>query len=379
LGATIYDYDVTPANNVVIDGISLAENVTRPPAVNNMFRADGSILARFVDDLGAVNTVGGTGDAITVTLASGITAYATGQMFRFVAGAANTGAVTINVNSIGVKKVRKISGGTDVALTSGDIVAGETYLLNYRSTADSGVGAWVLVGSSGSYLPLTGGTLTGALTVKRGTNPDSTGQPTGTFAETVYAATNASGENGLFVKVNWAGAGATVLEAGYDLVGGYYTSLLSLTGDGSFSVPVAPTLLYGMFTKNATGGNKGADTINASNYYQNGAQLFPCRAWVNFNGTGTVAIRASGNVSSITDNGTGDYTVNFTTAMPDTNYAPVVSAGIGGPGAQFNSIYLNSNSGGSETAPTTSAMRFTLAEVNVAYRDEKYINVAVFR
>jgi len=44
------------------------------------------------------------------------------------------------------------------------------------------------------------------------------------------------------------------------------------------------------------------------------------RAWVNFNGTGTVAIRDSGNVSSITDNGAGDYTVNFTTAMPDINY-----------------------------------------------------------
>jgi hypothetical protein len=42
---------------------------------------------------------------------------------------------------------------------------------------------------------------------------------------------------------------------------------------------------------------------------------------VNFNGTGTVAIRASGNVSSITDNGTGDYTINFTNAMPDANYA----------------------------------------------------------
>jgi hypothetical protein len=49
---------------------------------------------------------------------------------------------------------------------------------------------------------------------------------------------------------------------------------------------------------------------------------------VNFNGTGTVAIRASGNVSSITDNGTGDYTVNFTTAMPDANYAAVYSADI---------------------------------------------------
>lgn len=51
------------------------------------------------------------------------------------------------------------------------------------------------------------------------------------------------------------------------------------------------------------------------------APLYMCRAWVNFNGTGTVAIRASGNVSSITDNGVGDYTVNFTTAMPDANYS----------------------------------------------------------
>ena len=51
------------------------------------------------------------------------------------------------------------------------------------------------------------------------------------------------------------------------------------------------------------------------------APVYACRAWVNFNGTGTVAIRASGNVSSITDNGTGNYTVNFTTAMPDANYS----------------------------------------------------------
>jgi len=55
-----------------------------------------------------------------------------------------------------------------------------------------------------------------------------------------------------------------------------------------------------------------------------GSQL--CRAWVNFNGTGTVAIRASYNVASITDNGTGDYTVNFTTAMPDANYSVSISA-----------------------------------------------------
>ena len=51
------------------------------------------------------------------------------------------------------------------------------------------------------------------------------------------------------------------------------------------------------------------------------APIYAPRAWANFNGTGTVAIRASGNVSSITDNGTGRYTVNFTNAMPDTYYA----------------------------------------------------------
>ncbi len=57
--------------------------------------------------------------------------------------------------------------------------------------------------------------------------------------------------------------------------------------------------------------------------------LYPgymCRAWVNFNGTGTVAIRGSGNVSSITDNGTGTYIVNFTIPMPDTNYSCAGSA-----------------------------------------------------
>jgi hypothetical protein len=72
--------------------------------------------------------------------------------------------------------------------------------------------------------------------------------------------------------------------------------------------------------------------------YGSAATAYGCRAWVNFNGTGTPAIRASGNVSSITDNGTGDYTVNLTTAMPDVNYGWAINVqrpdagtdGIGG-------------------------------------------------
>jgi len=58
------------------------------------------------------------------------------------------------------------------------------------------------------------------------------------------------------------------------------------------------------------------------------APIYACRAWVNFNGTGTVAIRASGNVSSITDNGVGMFTINFANAMPDANY--VISGSVGG-------------------------------------------------
>jgi hypothetical protein len=71
------------------------------------------------------------------------------------------------------------------------------------------------------------------------------------------------------------------------------------------------------------------------------APVYSCRAWVNFNGTGTVAIRASGNVSSITDNGTGDYTVNFTTAMPDANYAPMLQA-IGGGWKRISTVLSTS-------------------------------------
>jgi hypothetical protein len=56
------------------------------------------------------------------------------------------------------------------------------------------------------------------------------------------------------------------------------------------------------------------------------APIYGARAWVNFDGTGTVAIRASGNVSSITDGGTGTFTINFTTAMPNVNYAAVGTA-----------------------------------------------------
>jgi hypothetical protein len=60
-------------------------------------------------------------------------------------------------------------------------------------------------------------------------------------------------------------------------------------------------------------------SVSALTTASGSAPSYSARAWVNFNGTGTVSIRASGNVSSITDNGTGDYSMNFSTALPDAN------------------------------------------------------------
>ena len=114
--------------------------------------------------------------------------------------------------------------------------------------------------------------------------------------------------------------------------------------------------------------------------YGSVATAYGCRAWVNFNGTGTVAIRASGNVSSITDNGTGDYTVNFTTAMPDANYATTVSVGNDNTG---NSGFRGGALLTTMTAPTSSAVRVGSSVIssgtNRVVDDNTHVLVSIFR
>ena len=86
-----------------------------------------------------------------------------------------------------------------------------------------------------------------------------------------------------------------------------------------------------------------------------GAPIYACRAWVNFNGTGTLAIKASGNVSSVTDNGTGDYTINFITAMPDANYSAAgFTVGYGNTGYVLYSVaYMPPASNAAGQSPAT--------------------------
>jgi hypothetical protein len=103
------------------------------------------------------------------------------------------------------------------------------------------------------------------------------------------------------------------------------------------------------------------------------AMVGAAKAWVNFNGTGTVAIRAQYNVSSITDNGTGDYTVNFTTAMTDANYVCVGSIGRTAD-ATFGVF-----SGPRVSSPTNSGIRVTTTTSAPNLTDYDWVHVTIFR
>ena len=125
-----------------------------------------------------------------------------------------------------------------------------------------------------------------------------------------------------------------------------------------------------------TAADVAATTLSINAGYGSNAAAYGCRAWVNFNGTGVVAIRDSGNVSSITDNATGDYTVNMATALPDINYSYTLST-MSVTNATTNAI--NQNTSAAEVAQTTTAFRFVTRIVGGGSVDTQYNNAIVVR
>ncbi len=119
-----------------------------------------------------------------------------------------------------------------------------------------------------------------------------------------------------------------------------------------------------------------SDNLQFNSGYGSTATAYGVRAWVNFNGTGTVAIRDSGNVSSITDNGSGVYTVNFATAFPDTDYACV---GAQSPAGESHGNHSNVNVVVPDgLAKTTSSQGINCRYVH-GYANPIVVSVAVFR
>jgi hypothetical protein len=148
------------------------------------------------------------------------------------------------------------------------------------------------------------------------------------------------------------------------------TPSITTTGDTNTGIffPAADTIAF-------TEGGVEAMRIDSSanlqfnSGYGSVATAFGCRAWVNFNGTGTPAIRGSGNVSSITDVNVGRYTINFTNAMPDTNYAVVTGQG--------DNVAANTV-GNTSPISSASSVPFNHYEANT-FQDVTQLFLAVFR
>ena len=221
---------------------------------------------------------------------------------------------------------------------------------------------------------------------------------------------NADGTSGQSLTTNGSGALSwstiTPTIASRSDVDGVHTTGTVTSGSASLTVASATGIVQGMvvvgegITPGTTVSTIVSTTVTLSanagatlssdpvGFYNNTKALSPgsvggqlCRAWVNFSGTSTVAIRASFNVSSITDNGTGDYTVNFTTAMPDANYC--LTALVNATSSTNRTGRIGAFGNGSETAlsstySTTAVQLKSFDEANSGV-DKFLVSVAIFR
>lgn len=147
----------------------------------------------------------------------------------------------------------------------------------------------------------------------------------------------------------------------------------SADNSGEVNIQSNGTTVLGLTSTGTTvtGTQSVSGNLSFNSGYGSSVVAYGCRAWVNFNGTGTVAIRASGNVSSITDNGTGDYTVNFTNAMPDANYTAVYGSGEGTAGSGARMACQSGN--------TTTTQRVAIRNLSNSLQDAEQVNVSIFR
>ena len=131
-----------------------------------------------------------------------------------------------------------------------------------------------------------------------------------------------------------------------------------------------PAVTYAVVTNSGISSYTDSDALTLFNA-SGSAPVYACRAWVNFNGTGTVSIYNSGNVSSITDNGTGQYTANFTTAMPDVDYA--VAGATNEDNGTAQRVFTE------RTGRTASSVGVVVGDVNGTERDHARISVIIVR
>ena len=253
-----------------------------------------------------ITSGGGAPNVLTATSPIGMSTYASGQTFRFVAAATNTSAVTLSINGIAGGVGKNVTKQGTTALVAGDITSGavcevvydgtQFQLINVKPTLAS-------IGAAASGLATASG-----LTQSTARLLGRTTAATGAIEEITV------GSNGLTLAT------------------------------GSIALPAV--------------GSSGNVLTSNGTVWASTTPVSPVKAWCNFNGTtaGTNAPRAGMNITSVTRNGVGDYTLNFTSAMADTNYA-IVGTGNRDASNFFSVVQEYSTAGTNTSTRSTTSVR----------------------
>ena len=273
-------------------------------------------------------TVTGTNTLIGTSVPP-YTAYVAGMTLSFIPVATNTGAVTIDVDGLGAKNIYV---GSSTAMIGGELVAGRIAQIEYDGVRFQLYQASISI-ADGSIT--TAKLADGAVTTIKIADSNVT---TAKIADSNVTTAKIANGNVTEAKI---GTGAVTV----DKIGSAAVTAAKLDGAQTGTAPI-----YG------------------------------ARAWVNFDGT-TAVIAASGNVSSITDNGTGDYTINFATVMPDVNYGVFGCCTQVATATSFNrsvGVYSTTIAGGPSSL-TTSNVRIFAQRSSGTAEDYGYVGVSIFR